>query len=65
MNIHEFVHSPHPFLAGMTPAHLRLLGASATETHFAAGDIIFREGDAADRFYLLQRGEIALQTHSA
>ena len=49
----------------MIPAHLRLLAEHATESHFTADDLIFREGENADRFYLVQRGEIALQTHSA
>ena len=65
MNIDDFIRNPHPFLAGMTPAHLRLLAENAAESHFAAGDLIFREGESANHFYLVQRGEIALQTHSA
>jgi CRP/FNR family transcriptional regulator, cyclic AMP receptor protein len=65
MNIDEFIHHLHPFLSDMTPAHLRLLAENATEAHFAAGDLIFREGANADRFYLIQRGEVDLQTHSS
>ena len=65
MKIDQFIHNPHPFLAGMTPAHLQLLAENAAETHFAAGDLIFREGEIADRLYLVRFGEIALQTHSA
>ena len=65
MNIDEFIHKPHPFLAGMSAGHLRLLADAASETHFAAGNHIFREGDHAHRFYLIESGEIALQTHSA
>ena len=65
MNIEDFICNPHPFLAGMTAAHLRLISEDATESHFAAGDVIFREGDVANRFYLVQRGEVALQTFSA
>jgi CRP-like cAMP-binding protein len=65
MNIDQFIHNPHPFLAGMTRAHLQLIAENAAESHFAAGDLIFREGESADRLYLVQIGEVALQTHSA
>jgi len=63
MIIEEFIENPHPFLAGMSEEHLRLLGQNVVESHFAPGDVIFREGERANRFYLVQRGEVALQTH--
>jgi len=65
MNFDEFLQRPHPFLAGMSETHLRLLAENATQVHFAAGARIFREGDTAKHFYLIQRGKIVLQTHSA
>jgi len=64
MIIEEFIENPHPFLAGMSEEHLRLLGQNVVESHFAPGDVIFREGERANRFYLVQRGEVALQTHA-
>lgn len=65
MNFDEFLHRPHPFLTGMSESHLRLLAENATQLHFAAGTRIFHEGDPAQHFYLIQRGKIVLQTHSA
>ena len=32
--------------------------------HFPAGELIFREGDPANRFYLIQNGKIALESHA-
>ena len=64
MNIDEFIHEPHPFLAGMCAAHLRLLADGAKQTHFAAGEHIFREGEHAHYFYLIESGKVVLQTHS-
>lgn len=32
--------------------------------HFEPGQVIFREGDIANRFYLIERGEIALESSS-
>jgi CRP-like cAMP-binding protein len=50
----------HPFLAGMAPEHLRVLTATAMAVEFKAGQMIFKEGDVANRFYLIQSGQIAL-----
>jgi CRP/FNR family transcriptional regulator, cyclic AMP receptor protein len=65
MSIDEFLRTPHPFFSGMNPRHLETLARSAMPTRFAAGHVIFREGDAADRFYLIQRGSVSLETHAA
>jgi CRP/FNR family transcriptional regulator, cyclic AMP receptor protein len=51
----------HPFLKGMSPHHLELLAQSATPTHFDAGQIIFRVGEAANGFYLIESGKVALE----
>jgi CRP-like cAMP-binding protein len=64
MEIESFIQNAHPFLAGMSEAHLRRLARDAAQTHFPAGTVIFREGEVADRFYLIQRGNISLETHS-
>ena len=52
----------HPFLAGMRPAHLDVLADCAMQTEFAQGQLIFREGDLANRFYLIQQGRVALES---
>jgi len=55
----------HPFLAGMKPAHLGRLCESAMQTEFSESQLIFREGDLANRFYLLEEGSVALESHSS
>ena len=50
----------HPFLAGMSHQHLALLTDCAMAVQFNKGDVIFREGEQANRFYLLETGEIIL-----
>ncbi len=52
----------HPFLAGMKPRHLELLAGCAMPARFGPGEVIFREGDIANRFYLIENGGIALET---
>jgi CRP-like cAMP-binding protein len=54
----------HPFLAGLPSPTLDLVEASATVDHFATGSYLFREGGAADRFFLLDEGRVALETHA-
>jgi hypothetical protein len=55
MEIESFIQTSHPFLAGMPEADLRFLARHGARTHFPAGTVVFREGESADRFYLIQR----------
>jgi len=59
----EKIITEHPFLQGLTPHQYRLLTDCAMFTKFQPGELIFREGDPANRFYLLRRGKVALESH--
>lgn len=52
----------HPFLAGLEPQHLRLLADNAMRMTFTPGQLIFREGDPANRFYLIESGKVLLES---
>jgi CRP-like cAMP-binding protein len=52
----------HPFLRGLKPEYLRFLADSAMRMHYAPGDQIFREGDPANRFYLIEKGRVFLES---
>ena len=52
-----------PLFAGLDDAHLELISGCGHIAPFARGDRLFREGDAADTFFLIRRGRIALTTH--
>ena len=52
----------HPFLMGMNEHHIRLLADSAMRTSIEAHDVIFHEGDTANRFYLIESGKVALES---
>jgi len=58
----EAVIAEHPFLHGLKPEHLRLLTQNAMRMHYAAGELIFREGDPANRFYLIEEGHVSLES---
>jgi CRP-like cAMP-binding protein len=50
----------HPFLAGLTADHRDALAADATTGSFAAGQRVFAAGSAAETFWLLESGSVAL-----
>src|SRR6266705_4135730 len=52
----------HPFLAGMNHAQLALLTDCAMATHFQKGQTILREGEFANRFYLIETGKVILES---
>lgn len=54
----------HPFLIGMSEHHLALLADCAIRTQFEAEQIIFREGETANRFYLIEHGAVVLEAAS-
>jgi CRP-like cAMP-binding protein len=59
----ETVISEHPFLRGLKPEHLHLLAQNSMRMRYDTGEIIFREGDPANRFYLIERGQVSLESH--
>ena len=52
----------HPFLAGMHREQLALLTDCAIPVQFERGQIIFREGETANRFYLIENGKLVLES---
>lgn len=55
----------HPFLIGLNEHHVRLLADCAVRVVFETDQIIFREGETANRFYLIERGEVVLESTTA
>ena len=53
----------HHFFAGMSSEHLKILTDCAMLSEFKKDQLIFSEGDPANRFYLILDGEIALESH--
>jgi CRP/FNR family cyclic AMP-dependent transcriptional regulator len=52
----------HPFLAGMNRKQIALLTDCAMAAHFKPGQVILREGEVANRFYLIESGTIVLES---
>lgn len=50
-----------PTFEGMSSEHLKLIAGCARNEHAAAGELLLREGDAAERFFLIRHGMVALE----
>lgn len=57
----EPILAAHPFFQNLDPRHLRLIVSCASNVRFEAGQFIFREGEAANHFYLLRHGTVQLE----
>jgi CRP/FNR family cyclic AMP-dependent transcriptional regulator len=51
-----------PFFEGLRPADLELIAGCASNVRFREGELLFRDGDNADVFYVLRHGRVALET---
>ncbi len=51
-----------PFLKGLSVHQLQVLADSAMEIQFESGQWILRQGDPANRFYLILEGKVLLES---
>jgi CRP-like cAMP-binding protein len=54
----------HAFFAGLESRYLALLVSCASNLRFDGGQMIFREGEDANQFYLIRQGNVAIELHS-
>ena len=54
----------HPFLRELNAGFFSSLAACAMPTEFKAGELIFREGEMANRFYLVLEGRVQLEAEA-
>lgn len=50
-----------PAFEGLEPDALSLIAGCASNVRFDQGAVLFREGDAADTFFLIRHGTVALE----
>jgi len=53
-----------PVFAGLVPEHLALIAGCGRNNRVEAGAFLLREGDPANRFFLIRRGRVALEVHA-
>jgi CRP/FNR family transcriptional regulator, cyclic AMP receptor protein len=52
----------HPFLKGMQPHAIKVLSQAAVATHFDTDQVIFKAGEPANGFYLIENGRVILES---
>ncbi|MGA2708343.1 MAG: cyclic nucleotide-binding domain-containing protein [Steroidobacteraceae bacterium] len=57
----EQILEKHPFFAGFALEHRELVAGCARNHRFDAGEYLCREGDAANEFFLIRHGQVALE----
>jgi len=50
-----------PMFAGLGEEQLHVIAGCAVNERFAAGALLLREGEPAERFYLIRSGDVALE----
>jgi len=55
--------SENAFFIGMRPDHIQLLAGCASSTHFDPNQFILRQGEEADKCYLIQYGKVSLEVY--
>ena len=53
-----------PVFAGLAPDRVALIAGCAVNGVFSDGEYLLREGDRADRFFVVRAGRVAIQTHA-
>jgi CRP/FNR family cyclic AMP-dependent transcriptional regulator len=54
----------HNFFEGMDPRYLTFIAGCGRNVAFHPGAWIARDGDAADSFYAIRHGQVAIEVHS-
>jgi CRP-like cAMP-binding protein len=57
----ESILEAHPFFKGLKPEYTNLIVGCASNVRFEAGEEIHREGEAADKFYIIRQGKVAIE----
>jgi CRP/FNR family transcriptional regulator, cyclic AMP receptor protein len=60
----EPILAEHPFFQNLPAEDLQLLTGCASNVSFKAGEVICREGDAANQFFVIRQGKVALEVYT-
>ena len=51
----------HAFFSALNEDYIKLLSEFVTERQVAKGEVLFRQGKVADKFYLVRKGQVSVQ----
>jgi CRP/FNR family transcriptional regulator, cyclic AMP receptor protein len=54
----------HAFFENLKSEYIDLLVECASNTCFESGQLIFRQGEDANQFYLIRQGKVAIEIHA-
>ncbi len=54
----------HPFFKGLSPSFLELLAGCASNLRVETDELLFREGEPANHFYVIREGKMALEIYA-
>lgn len=54
----------HPFFKELKPEYLDIVVGCASNIRFKEGEVIQREGESADKFYLVREGKVAIEINA-
>jgi CRP-like cAMP-binding protein len=60
----ESVLREHPFFESMQEEHIKHLAGCASNARFNAGDVLFRQQQEAERFYIVREGRVAVSVEA-
>lgn len=60
----EQILAESPFLQGLQPEYLKLITGCASNVRFDGGQYLFREGEEAEKFFIIRHGRIGLEIHT-
>jgi len=50
-----------PFFSTLAPEHVALIAGCGSNVHFDEDEVLFREGEQADNFYLVRHGVVSVE----
>jgi len=53
-----------PLFKGMKREHIQLITGCAANVKFEAGEFVGREGEQADKFWVIRQGRVSLEIHA-
>lgn len=56
----EAILKEHPFFKDLDQSHIEFIAGCGRNAAFKEGDIILKEGEDADRFYIIRQGTVAI-----
>ena len=54
----------HPFFKGIESAYLKVVSGCASEMQFESGQFLFKEGERADKFFVIKSGRVPIEIYS-